>query len=121
MPPIVKEGFTASGLAQARASGVEHPLLMTILSAIAGWSLLATLAVGLFLILRPLENVRGYMQKITMGVRAIEQQTKPFDGHARELTTSLRESSGALAAVGRGLADVEHNLDAAVPALRRRS
>jgi hypothetical protein len=120
MAPVLRSGLAYVGLAQAPSRGVERPLLMTVLSVVAGWSLLGTLVLGLFMILKPLESVRGYMQKIAMGVRAIEQQTKPFGERAGDLTSSLGEESAALAAVGERLADVERHLDAAAPALRRR-
>jgi hypothetical protein len=57
------------------------PLLLTILSVLALWSFLTLLVFGLLLIRKVLEGVRGNMERITMGVRAIERQTAPLDLH----------------------------------------
>ncbi len=101
-----------------RSTQVERPLLLTILSVLAGWSLLSVLAAGLLLILKALDSIRNYLQKITAGVRAIEQQTMPLSTHADTLTASLSETGDALAATARYLAQVDRNLDAAALALR---
>ena len=55
------------------------PLLLTILSVVSLWSFLTLLVFGLLLIRKVLESVRGNMERITMGVRAIERQTAPLD------------------------------------------
>lgn len=73
-------------------------LLLTILSVLAAWTFLAVLVVGLFLIYKPLQSVRGYLEKIAMGVRAIEKQTSPLRGGPEELNTALRDTGKALAA-----------------------
>jgi hypothetical protein len=54
-------------------------LLLTILSVVSLWSFLTLLVFGLLLIRKVLESVRGNMERITMGVRAIERQTAPLD------------------------------------------
>ena len=98
-------------------------LLLTALSVLAGWSLLAVIAAGLLLILKPLERIRRHLEQITMGVRAIEQQTMPLGAHASALAASFDRVAGTVGASGRRLADVDRHLDAATaerPALRPR-
>jgi uncharacterized protein YoxC len=96
------------------------PLLLTILSVLALWALLGVLIIGLLLILRPLQSVRGYLEKITMGVRAIEHQTHPLGARADTLKESLEGASAAIEAAARRFADVDRSLEAAAPALRPR-
>lgn len=96
------------------------PLLLTILSVLAAWAFLTVLIVGLLLILKPLESIRAFLEKITMGVRAIEQQTAPLGAHADALTGSLREAGGAVNGAAARLAEADRSLDAAAPALRPR-
>lgn len=95
-------------------------LLLTILSVLAAWAFLMLLVIGLLLILKALESVRAFLQKITMGVRAIEQQTAPLGAHTDALTASLKEADGALCAAATRLADVDRGLRAAAPTLRSR-
>lgn len=95
-------------------------LLLTILSVLALWALLGTLILGLLLILRPLQSVRGYLEKITMGVRAIETQTLPLGARTDALGAGLGELNAALAAAEGRLASVHRHLGAAAPALRPR-
>jgi hypothetical protein len=76
------------------------PLLLTILSVLAVWALLATLVVGLLLILKPLESIRGHLERITAGVRAIERETSPIADLGRRLPGAvgmLRETLHPLA------------------------
>ena len=68
-------------------------LLLTILSVLAGWTLLGELLVGLLAILKPLERIRGSLQQIAMGVRAIFIE-------GRSLPDLLRGRMGSLAARG---------------------
>ncbi len=96
------------------------PLLLTILSVLALWALLGVLIIGLLLILRPLQTIRGYLEKITMGVRAIEQQTGPLGARADTLGESLGQMSATLGVAAGHIASVDRNLDAAAPALRSR-
>jgi uncharacterized protein YoxC len=95
-------------------------LLLTILSVLALWALLGVLVAGLLLILRPLQSVRGYLEKITMGVRAIEKQTAPLGARAGTLRDSLDEASTVIQTAARRFADMDRDLDAAMPALRPR-
>lgn len=95
-------------------------LLLTILSVLAAWAFLAVLMVGLFLILKPLESIRDNLQKITMGVRAIEQQTRPLGVRIDTVTDALIEADDAVGAASRRFSEVDQELEAAAPALRRR-
>jgi hypothetical protein len=96
------------------------PLLPAILSVLAVWALLGVLIFGLLLIIKALQSIRGWLEKITMGVRAIDKQTAPLAAHAAALAASLGEAGDSLGAGARRLADVERGLDAAAPALRAR-
>ena len=96
-------------------------VVLTALSVLAGWAFLNLLTAGLLLILKPLESVRSSLEKIAMGVRAIEQQAKPLGAGADALSTSLKEATDALSAAAQRLEEVHRDLDAAGPALRRHS
>lgn len=89
----------------------------TILSVLAGWSLLGVIAGGLFKIYQRLEGIRGSMQKIAMGVRAIEQETKPLDGHIVAVAGSLTAVADGLETLARGLDQLDTDLGKAAPAL----
>lgn len=95
-------------------------VLLTVLSVLAGWALLAVLMVGLRSIMKQLESIRGYLEKIVWGVRAIEQQTVPLGAHADALTTLLGETGDAVGAAADQLNKVGRDIDAAGPALRAR-
>lgn len=92
-------------------------LLLTILSVLALWALLSVLVIGLLLILRPLQSVRGYLEKTTMGVRAIEQQARPLGGQIEALAAGLGELNETLQIAERHLAGVERTLPLAAPLL----
>jgi hypothetical protein len=64
-------------------------LFLTTLSVLAVWALLTLLVIALLLVLKVLESVRGSLRKIAMGVRAIDQETKPLGAHADALATTL--------------------------------
>jgi hypothetical protein len=79
----------------------DMTLLLTILSALALWAFLTVLVVALLLVLKALEGIRGHLQRITMGVRAIEQETAPLGALANEVGPAmggLRDALGALGA-----------------------
>lgn len=95
-------------------------VLLTILSVLAGWTLLGVLMVGLRSILKPLQSIRGHLEKIVWGVRAIEQQTVPLGAHADTLAASLGETGDAVGAAADQLDKVGRDIDAAGPALRAR-
>ncbi len=96
------------------------PLLRTILSVLAAWSLLAVLVVGLGLLVLPLQSIRRNLEKIVWGVRAIEQQTVPLGAHADALVASLSETSDAVGAAADELDKVSRDIDAAGSAFRTR-
>lgn len=95
-------------------------LLLTILSALALWALLLVLVVGLLLVLKALESVRGYLEKITMGVRAIEWQLAPLGDGIPATAAALTETADALGGTAARLASADVHLAAAAPALRPR-
>ena len=95
-------------------------LLLTTLSVLAGWSLLGTIAAGLLLILKPLESIRGTMRKITMGVRAIEEETRPLGPGATTLIGSLGTTAETLGSVSGRLDEIARELDGVAAALGAR-
>jgi hypothetical protein len=97
------------------------PLLLTILSVLALWAFLTLLVVGLLLVFKALEGIRTHLQRITMGVRAIEQETAPLGPSAEALAATLGEAGGAVEAAAGRLGDVDRDFDAAAPSLRPRS
>lgn len=78
-------------------------LLPIVLSVLAAWALLGVLAVGLLLIVKSLQSVRGWFQQITVGVRAVEQQTQNLDARAGALSDCLRGAIGALHSAARAM------------------
>jgi hypothetical protein len=98
---------------------METLLLLTVFSVLAVWALLGVLYIGLLLILKSLQSVRGWFEKVNMGLWAIEQQTKPLGSRADTVGITLGEAGEAFGAAARGLADADHHLDLAGPALRR--
>ncbi len=68
-------------------------LLLTILSVLAVWTVLALLTVSLMLIRQPLKRARIHLERIAMGVRAIEQQVTPLGDRAKRLVDLLEEAS----------------------------
>jgi hypothetical protein len=87
------------------------PALLTLLSVLAAWAFLTILVIGLLLILKPLESTRRYLEKITMGVRAIEQQTLPLGPHAGITVQSLALVNQNIQAVSGQLAAVDRSLE----------
>jgi hypothetical protein len=96
-------------------------ILLTVLSVLAGWSLLGTIAAGLLLILKPLENVRGSLRKIAMGVRAIEEETRPLGSGAGTLVGSLAGAAEVLGSATQRLDEIAHDLDGVAGTLRART
>ena len=72
------------------------PVLLTVLTIGAAVALLALLMFGLLLIFKPLESIREQLERITLGVRAIERQTENPARIARELDAALAELESAL-------------------------
>lgn len=77
-------------------------LLLTILSVLAVWSLLALLVIGLLLIHKSLQSVMLRLEQITMGVRAIERQTEPLGGTLHDVNDDLQAVLKVLERSGEG-------------------
>jgi hypothetical protein len=76
-------------------------LLLTILTIVAAALLLSVLAVGLLMILKPLASARGWIEQVTMGVRAIEHH---LDDLPRQADAAARSMEAAGATLGRAAA-----------------
>ena len=99
---------------------VEATLLLTILSVLGLWTLLGVLILGLYFILKPLQGIRGYLEKVAMGVRAIEQQTVALREQPAQVREALGRAEAALASLAEPLEETGRALEAALPALRGR-
>lgn len=95
-------------------------LLLVILSALALLALLGVLIYGLLFILSGLQGIRLHLEKIAMGVRAIEHQVRPLGQRTQAVAGSLTRVAEAAGNVAAGLAETDHRLAAAEPALRPR-
>ena len=71
-------------------------LLLTILSVLAVWLLLGVLCIGIYLIRKTLESVRIYLEKIAMGVRAIERQTAFTEARSEKTAAAVNRTEQAL-------------------------
>lgn len=96
------------------------PVWLTILTALAFWALLLALAISLFLILRALQSIRGYIEKITFGVRAIEKETEMLAG-VEKLNAGLTALADGLESVATHFANVDNNVGHVGEGLLRRS
>lgn len=96
-------------------------LLLTILSVVAVWAFLTVLVLGLLLVLKGLQGVRAAMEKISMGVRAIEKQTEPLGSRADAVARRFGETSEALEGAAREMERLAPTLERMVPRLRRRT
>ncbi len=83
----------------------------TVLSGLALWILLIALMMGLSRVLRALEGVRASLDKIAMGVRAIEKETAPLPGHIDGVNSSFGSLAGGLESVKDHLGSVDSTLD----------
>ncbi|MBW3577281.1 MAG: hypothetical protein KY462_06000 [Actinobacteria bacterium] len=83
------------------------PVVLMILSVLAAWALLGVLATGLLLIVKALQSIRGWFEKVVVGVRAVEQQLAPLDAYARALSASTTDTAAALDAAARRLAETD--------------
>jgi hypothetical protein len=70
--------------------------LLTVLSVVAAWTLIGVLLVGLLLVVKELQSIRHWFEKIIVGVRAVEHQTSGLPERAAALSTSMREALEAL-------------------------
>ena len=94
-------------------------LLLTILTALAGAVLLLALVISLFMVLRTLKSVRGYIEKINFGVRAIEKETEMLGG-VETLNGGLTALAGGLESVAAHFANVDRNVGTVGEALLRK-
>ena len=94
-------------------------LLLTILTALAGAILLLALVASLFIILRTLQSVRGNIEKINWGVRAIEKETEMLGG-VKILNGGLTALAGGLESVAAHFTNVDRNVGTVGEALLRR-
>ena len=84
-------------------------LLLTVLTALLAAALLIALVIALFLVLRTLQSVRKYIEKINWGVRAIEKETEMLGG-VETLNGGLTALSGGLESVATHFANVDRNV-----------
>ena len=73
--------------------------MLTALSVLVAWALLGVVLVGLFLMTKSLQSIRHWFEKTTVGVRAVEHQTRDLTARGAVLTASLRETIEALQAL----------------------
>ncbi len=92
-------------------------LILTILSVLGAWAFLTVLLIALLLVLKVLDSIKVYMEKIAMGVRAIEQETKPLASQAGTLADSIVAADQVVGNVADGLAQVNLDLGAAADTL----
>lgn len=90
-------------------------LLLTILSALALWALLTVLVLGLMVILKPLQSVRGSLERITMGVRAIGHQMRSLEERAERLDRAIGEIPPVAAGVAGALQRVSERIGTTGP------
>lgn len=96
------------------------PLLLTLLSVLATWSFLGVLIIGLFLILKPLHGVRGTLERIAWGVRAIEQQLLPYGADVARAARNLNAAAEAFDGLKARAERVDRASASAAPHLRVR-
>ncbi len=84
-------------------------ITLTVLTALLAASLLIALIVSLFLVLRTLQSVRHYIEKINFGVRAIEKETEMLGG-VETLNDGLTALAGGLESVATHFANVDRNV-----------
>lgn len=93
-------------------------ITLTVLTALLAASLLMALIVSLFLVLRTLQSVRHYIEKINFGVRAIEKETEMLGG-VETLNGGLTALAGELESVVMHFANVDRNVGTVGTALLR--
>lgn len=79
-------------------------LLLTILSVLLAWGFLTALVAGLLIILKSLQSVRGSLEQIAMGVRAIRHQVRPFGTSAAGTAEGISMAEASLARLARRMA-----------------
>ncbi|MBA2526414.1 MAG: hypothetical protein H0V18_11645 [Pyrinomonadaceae bacterium] len=93
-------------------------LTLTLLTALLAAALLIALIVALFLVLRTLQSVRKYIEKINFGVRAIEKETEMLGG-VETLNGGLTALAGGLESVASHFVNVDRNVGTVGAALLR--
>lgn len=83
--------------------------LLTVLTVLAAWALLGVLFVGLLLVFKSLQSIRHWFEKITVGVRAVEHQTRDLPARGNRLTASLAEALDELDRASDRLSDVRRS------------
>lgn len=84
-------------------------LMLTVFTALLAAALLIALIVALFLVLRTLQSVRKYIEKINWGVRAIEKETEMLGG-VETLNGGLTALAGGLESVAAHFGNVDRNV-----------
>ncbi len=84
-------------------------LTLTVFTALLAAALLIALIVALFLVLRTLQSVRKYIEKINWGVRAIEKETEMLGG-VETLNGGLTALAGGLESVAAHFGNVDRNV-----------
>ena len=84
-------------------------LTLTVLTALLAGALLIALVIALFLVLRTLQSVRKYIEKINWGVRAIEKETEMLGG-VETLNGGLTALAGGLESVAAHFGNVDRNV-----------
>ena len=77
--------------------------LLTVLTVLAAWALLGVLFVGLLLVFKSLQSIRHWFEKITVGLRAVEHQTRDLPARGTRLNSSLAEALEELDAASQRL------------------
>lgn len=91
-----------------------------VLSVVGAWGLLGMLASALLLVHKSLQSIRGWFEKVTTGLRAVEHQTLPLGLRTEELTATLTAATAAVDAAAQRLREADGLLAAAAPSLRLR-
>jgi hypothetical protein len=85
-------------------------VLLTILTILAAAALLVVLGFGLYHIARALESIGVSLDKIAMGVRAIEVETSPLPARITGINNSLAPVISGFESVGATLGSADQNL-----------
>lgn len=86
---------------EAAVPPTQVALLLTILSVLLTLGFLTALVLALLLILKPLESIRGMLEQVAFGVRAIEKQAEPLGGQAGPAVDALRATGERVDGVAR--------------------
>lgn len=84
---------------------------MVVATVLAVAVLLTVLALGLLFIVKALQSVRGYLEQVAMGVRAIETHAKSMPGGLGELREQLEPLSKDLGRAAERLTDAGRALE----------